>query len=345
MTGSPGLALSPLYGPVVAYLSHGLPVPFAKPYRSAAENLDELRRRGLSIGDRAHAERCLARIGYYRLSAYWYPFRQFANEVGTMRRRDDFRAGASFDDVIRFYLFDKDLRLRLTDALERIEIAVRAQLVDALGRIDPLSYRDPRTYTASFTDTTDGGEPLINPFIRGLDESFKKSQEEFAKHFRTKNEGPPPIWIAAGTWDWGNLSYMIGYLSEKNRDAVCRAIDSRITRKSLASWMKCLNEVRNACAHHSRLWNKALINSPRLKPSEIDEFTALCDERGSIPDVRKKRLYGALVAASFLLRSFYPNTEWPARLGRFIAEADLPDEVGTSSAGFPVGWTQASVLA
>jgi abortive infection bacteriophage resistance protein len=206
--------------------------------------------------------------------------------------------------VIKFYLFDKNLRLHLTDALERIEIAVRAQLIDVLGEIGSFSYRDPRTYTASFTEKADGKPPLITPFIEGLDKAFLFSKEEFAKHFRDKYEGHPPVWIAAGTWDWGNLSYMLGYLSEKNRDAICHAIDPRLTRNSLASWMKCLNEVRNACAHHSRLWNKPLINSPRLKPSEINEFSQLINERGTVPDACSKRLYGALVIMIFLMRTF-----------------------------------------
>jgi abortive infection bacteriophage resistance protein len=176
-----------------------------------------------------------------------------------------------------------------------------------------------------------------------LDQAFERSKEEFAKHFRSKYEGPPPLWIAAGTWDWGNLSYMLGYLSEKNRDAICRAIDPRLTRKSLASWMKCLNDVRNACAHHSRLWNKPLINSPRLKPNEIGEFKCLLDERGRVPDANSKRLYGALVVMIFLMRSFYPKTKWPVRLCELILEAERPNEINSVTAGFPQNWHQADI--
>lgn len=316
-----------------------MPIPFTKPYRDVSQNLDELAQRGLQIGDRAHAERCLGRIGYYRLSAYWYPFRKISADQDDPRRLNEFREDANFDDVIKFYLFDKNLRLNLSDALERIEIAVRAKLVEALGSIDPCSHRDPRTYTASFTQSTNQKkQSLLEPFIVGLDGSFTKSKEEFAKHFRTKYEHPPPIWMAAGTWDWGNLSYMLGYLSDKNRDAICQSIDPRLTRKSLASWMKCLNEVRNACAHHSRLWNKVLINSPRLQPQEISEFSQMKSEDGQIPDDTRKRLYGALVVMNFLMRSFYPSTEWPLRLGKLISTADLPDEVSQRSAGFPKNW-------
>lgn len=318
-------------------------VPFEKTYTSPAENLEGLTGRGLLIKDREFAERNLSRIGYYRLSAYWYPFRKFEDSTPNSKRLDEFRTGAEFADVMEFYLFDKKLRLHLSDALERIEIAVRAQLVDVMGQIGPFSYRDSRSYTASFINKIDGQPPLIDPFIDGLDEAFRRSKEEFAKHFESKYEGPPPVWIAAGTWDWGNLSYMLGYLSEKNRDAICRAIDPRLTRKSLASWMKCLNDVRNACAHHSRLWNKPLINSPRLKPKEIDEFKCLLDERGRVPDANSKRLYGALVVMIFLMRCFYPKTEWQVRLRKLIMNSKHPAEVNPLTAGFPENWHQADI--
>lgn len=313
-------------------------VPFEKTYTSPADNLANLQDRGLQIDDWDHAHRNLSRISYYRLSAYWYPFWKFKDNTPEAKRIDEFRDDLRFDDVMKFYLFDKNLRLLLTDALERIEIAVRAQLIDVLGEIGPLSYRDPRTYTARFTKENGEQPPLINPFIEGLDKAFQRSKEEFSKAFKKKYEGDPPIWIAAGTWDWGNLSYMLGYLSEKNRDAICVAIDPRLTRRSFASWMKCLNDVRNACAHHSRIWNKPLINSPRLQPSEIAEFKSLTDDRGRVPDAHSKRLYGALVVMIFLMRSFYPKTEWHVRLCEFIENSDLAKEVNFSTAGFPVDW-------
>lgn len=318
-------------------------IPFEKIYQSVPDNLRVLEERGLRIDDKDHAQKCLSRIGYYRLSAYWYPFRQFADHTDSTKRLDEFRDSASLEDVLKLYLFDKTLRLHLTDALERIEIAVRAQLVDVLGQIGSHAHRDKRSYTSSFTKSVNGDAPLIDPFIAGLDKAFQHSKEEFAKHFKAKYEGDPPVWIAAGTWDWGNLSYMLGYLSDKNRDAICNAIDPSLTRKSLASWMKCLNEVRNACAHHSRLWNKPLINSPRLNPTEIPIFHSLLDERGRVPDAHAKRLYGAIVVMIFLMRTFYPKTQWHLRLRDVILESDLPHEVNVASAGFADGWHEADL--
>ena len=49
-------------------------VPYSKPAKSPADLVQQLKQRGLGIADEARAERYIDNIGYYRLSAYMYPF-------------------------------------------------------------------------------------------------------------------------------------------------------------------------------------------------------------------------------------------------------------------------------
>ena len=61
--------------------------------------------RGLVVPDRQHALRSLRRIGYYRLSAFSYPFRDFCPVHGgedEVVRCDKFRTGTHFDQVIDY---------------------------------------------------------------------------------------------------------------------------------------------------------------------------------------------------------------------------------------------------
>lgn len=80
--------------------------------------------RGLLIPDEAKAERYLNEISYYRLSAYALPFQ---------KEKEKFDDGTTFQDVIGLYLFDRELRLLVLDAIERIEIAIRSQLIYTLA--------------------------------------------------------------------------------------------------------------------------------------------------------------------------------------------------------------------
>ncbi|MEM6410161.1 MAG: Abi family protein [Pseudomonadota bacterium] len=315
--------------------------PYLKPFQDPETNLTGLEARGMVIGDRAFAKRCLARIGYYRLSAYWYPFRVFepsSQDTEQRVRGDMFRPGTTFELVHDFYLFDKSIRLHLIDGLERVEIAVRAALIETLGALDPHAHRNAKSYRSDFAQPDETGASDFSTFLDGLDQSFERSKAEFSKHFRATYEGHPPIWIAAEAWDWGNLAYILSHLTDANTNAVCALIHPTLRRKSLISWMTSLNEARNACAHHSRLWNRPLINSPSLKQRDLPLFDDMRGANGAIPDAQTKRLYGALAVLIFLMRRFHPRTEWHLRLRDLVAGADLPPEIGTKSAGFPEGW-------
>ena len=46
-----------------------------KPWLAFAQQLEVLQERGLQVEDRAAALDYLERLGYYRLSGYWYPLR------------------------------------------------------------------------------------------------------------------------------------------------------------------------------------------------------------------------------------------------------------------------------
>ena len=74
--------------------------------------------RGLICTDNARALEWLKRIGYYRPSAYFIPFR--------VPGADNFQPGTTLDQIIDLYTFDCNLRLLVMRAMDRIEIAVRA---------------------------------------------------------------------------------------------------------------------------------------------------------------------------------------------------------------------------
>lgn len=57
---------------------------YTKNWKSFDEQLDQLIERGLVVTDRAKALECLERIGYYRLSGYWYAFRE-RSDLGDLR--------------------------------------------------------------------------------------------------------------------------------------------------------------------------------------------------------------------------------------------------------------------
>ena len=120
-------------------------------------------------------------------------------------------------------------------------------------------------------------------------------------------------------------------------------VHTDLKRKTFSSWVTALNEVRNGCAHHSRIWNKPLVNSPGVPPKgTIPELDHLRQNRQG-DDAPTKRIYSGIVVMTFLLRSYYPGTKWHIRLRDELLKAKLPEQIGMNTAGFPDDWTDQSI--
>lgn len=85
-----------------------------------------LQQRGLDVSELVKAEDYIRHIGYYRLSAYFYPF------LENPKNEHRFKPGASFEKVMQLYRFDRKLRLLLFNEIEKIEIAIRQAIVNTV---------------------------------------------------------------------------------------------------------------------------------------------------------------------------------------------------------------------
>jgi abortive infection bacteriophage resistance protein len=276
------------------------PGAYAKPYLTVAQQIARLTSRGLSVPDIAKAEEYLSRLGYYRLSAYWYPFGETAPATipTSTSLTDTFKQGASFGTAVELYAFDKGLRLQLLDALERIEIAIRTQIALQLGQYDPWAHRIPAFLDRRFAQIpARSGQTFHAEWLRKLDEKAASSKEEYAVHFRQKySSSPMPIWIAVELLEFGPLSFLLSGLRGRDQSAIAHNLG--VPRPQLlTSWVRALTFVRNVCAHHARLWNRPLIDQPKL--SMVGEIAVL-DHLASIP-YGNKRVYSACAVIRYLL--------------------------------------------
>ena len=78
----------------------------------------------MEIGSRDEVENALKMIGYYRLRGY------------SFQRYDNFTKkyipGTKFEDILKLYHFDQKLSDIIFSMLSKIEVALRARVVDAL---------------------------------------------------------------------------------------------------------------------------------------------------------------------------------------------------------------------
>ena len=107
-----------------------------------------LESRGLITDNKRAALDYLERVGYYRLSGYWYNFRKM---TGAQKRADEFIDSSYFEDAVKLYIFDKALRLLAMDALERIEMAVRVDIAYLLGKKDIYAHEKSELFFGGFS--------------------------------------------------------------------------------------------------------------------------------------------------------------------------------------------------
>lgn len=310
---------------------------YTKPFLDIPGQMQRLESRGLNLGDRDLSQQALEQIGYYRLSAYWYPFREIRHDV----RTDDFRTGATMRDTVSIYVFDKKLRLLVLDAIERIEIALRTDVTLTLARHGAWAHRDPANLHGNFSSKVMwNGQTRHQTWLENIDRCEQRSKDEFADHFRTKytSERHLPMWISVEVWELGALSHLLAGMKYKDQMALAQKY-GLADQKLLPSWTRTLTFVRNVCAHHGRLWNRSMIDQPKFpKTGQNPNMDHIAAVRSS-----QERLYGTLVILAYLVKSLNPRTQWHRRVVELVSEFPDSPLVSLASAGFPADWENEAI--
>ncbi len=154
---------------------------FSKPATTFDQQIDLLIQRGMLIPDRDRARHYLTHLNYYRLGAYWLPFESDHSS-------HTFVPGTRFDDVVSLYVFDRELRLLVMDAVERLEVSVRTQWAYRLAHVyDPHAYLLPAIFKNA---------DIHQRCLTKLKEELTRSHETFVEHYQNHYTDPPlpPIW-------------------------------------------------------------------------------------------------------------------------------------------------------
>lgn len=222
-----------------------------------------LKSRGLLIDDEPKALSYLQEISYYRLSAYFLPY-QIA--------KDKFEPNITFEQIIKTYSFDRELRLLVFDCIERIEVAIRTQFIYQMSmHYNDSHWQDNQNHFITPYYNKIGN--LVNPFadFQAIISKAKtaRTPETFIKHYLNNYHKPanPPSWMCFELLTIGELSHI--YRGLKNNADKKRIADFfEVHPTVFISWLHTLTYVRNICAHHSRLWNRDLAIEPEklLKP-------------------------------------------------------------------------------
>lgn len=288
-------------------------VPYNKPALTYAEQLQQLKDRGLHVNDEDKALHLLETISYYRLSGYWYP-------MLVDKQNHKFKPDSSFETAFNIYKFDRELRLLVLRELEKIEVAIRAKMIYVLSHSrgtywyqETNNFRNPIKHADTLSKI--GGE-------------YQRSDEQFIKAFQSKySDSLPPSWMMCEVVSFGVLSNIYSNLSPgKNKRDIAAYFN--IKDRVLVSWLHSIVYLRNVCAHHSRLWNRVMRIQPLVPRSTRGQWL-------SNTNIPNDRTYFVLSMIIYLMNSINPKHTIP---NKFFDLLNKFPNIDTSAMGFPYDW-------
>jgi abortive infection bacteriophage resistance protein len=316
---------------------------YDRPWKSFDEQLELLKLRGMLIADDSLAKHHLMNIGYYRLSAYWFPFRQFEMVQGVTAldikyvRTDQFYSGTTFEDALNLNQFDKNLRSLIFSGLESIEVAIRVDIAHLLGSRDTFAHHTIGEFHPTFANKVNrrSGQSKFEDWHAKYGSLVNRSKEDFVKHYREHHGSQLPIWVAIETWDFGAMSqlYSMMKIPDKIEIALRYGVDWRV----FESWLRSLNYLRNLVAHHSRVWNRNIIDQPKMpKLGEVSWCTEFSQSGGNVD-----RMFVLLAIVGHFLKVVSRDSEWLLKAHDQILsfpEQDSDKKLQVSDIGLVDNW-------
>lgn len=288
---------------------------YIKPPLSYSEQLEQLIERGLVVKNELKALHLLENISYYRLSGYWFP-------LLADKKNHKFKPNASLDAAFNLYCFDRELRQLVLAETEKIEVAIRAKM----------SYLFSHKHgTFWFQDANNFSNPVKHATsFSKIGEEFGRSDEEFIKAFKTKYLNPiPPSWMTLEITSFGTLSLLYKNLKpskEKREIAHYFGLPDSV----FETWIHSIVYLRNVCAHHTRLWNRAMSIQPQIPRKPRKQWL-------NNTQIANNKSYFILSMVAYLLQTINPHNTFNIKVKSLL---DKYPNVHTKALGFPDNWIE-----
>lgn len=273
----------------------------------------------LSRHSKEKASHYISRVGIQRFHSYYIPFHDLL--------RDGNPNNIGLDDVLCLYKFDRRLRLLVLDAIERIEVATKTYICSELEEHYGKHYLNQSL------------EFLPKNLVFGIASNIERipwntnfRDVELLQIIETADSAS-----IAEAMTLGQASKIYEKLPVKLKIRVSRKFG--VNYEIFEKWLRRLTLVRNASAHHSRLWN--FVHGDAIKvPGVITTKLGV----KKIPNRAQKKFYSSALIIHHCLQRVARRTKWHQKLYEIMNAKDLsPEGIHLATQmGFPDEWHQAN---
>ena len=284
---------------------------------SIADQIAQLKARGLIIEDEEIAKETLSIISYFRFANYLRPYE-------ADKSTHTFKQGKLFSNAVRLYYFDKELRSILFSAIQTVEIVLRTSVIQNFSmKYGPFWFMDD----SLFKDTK-----MYSDCLNTIRTELSRTKEDFIKTHFAKYDRPdmPPAWKTLEVVSFGTLGKLFSNFSDTAvKKSIARSFNVP-QHEYLESWIASLAALRNCCAHHARVWNRVYPIKPQM-PKAKWMRSAWIDVSDVVPD----RLYATLCCLLYWVNNIQPDNSVKTEIFRLLEKYPLVD---VTAMGFPKNW-------
>lgn len=212
---------------------------YDRPVTTVSEQLDILIRKGLIVPKRQDGIKLIREVGYFRLKGYCLAYLD--------ADFNQFQANVTIDVIREAYRFDGELKSLLLLTCQHLEIHLKA----VMGRILSSIYAPVLPANAFFRKSAADGwrEAMALAYQRA------RPREVYVEYY-LKRYQQVPIWVDLELSTFGNASRLFASLKLSAQKKI--ASEYGIRPKYLRNWFHELTNIRNICAHHSRVFGRHL---------------------------------------------------------------------------------------
>lgn len=235
-------------------------------YLDFNEQVDLFDSRNMNIKDKKKAAVKLQHINYYKIKEFAEPF------CTKLENGELDYCGVQFDFIIGRYYQDKYLRMNLFHAIEKIEVSIKSNFSDILGKeagaygyLEFSKWCDKEKYCKYYLEDKEKAfKKRLNNYL-----TYTSNREIMRKIKEIKQRGKekfPPVWLAVNILMFGDLIHLVELMSKSKLKKLASRYGD-ITPAQFISWLKTLQLVRNLCAHNENIVDLKLKTKPKIHES------------------------------------------------------------------------------
>ena len=230
-----------------------------------------------------------------------------------------FNQGTDISDVITFYLFDKELKSLIMDAIQDIETSFKHVCIEYL-------YKKTQSSTSLKSEAwirEDKSIALYESFFIKVAKIENTIKEPFVPDHRIISE-----------MSFGNMRRLYEMAHNDIRQGV-ESYYSMTSHKQFHALLASINSIRNKSAHYERVWNSDVESVFRVTSPRHALHPVLTQDKYD-----ERKIYNTLAGMVYLLSKLNLESEWKRKFKKLLNKYEGYNY--TKNMGFPEDWASLS---